>query len=525
VIIYNFSEIDSFLSNFNPLSQYGKLYFNKKKYFTNYDSLIKEYDLIDLLSNYIVNTPHKVSFIENCLKKIAVIPINDAYGFADIFLFKKFLNNYKKIIDSLNNEIVQYFNFYFVSDELLNYLNIDSNDENSFYLSNSYSLELKNLREQISILDNKIAKLKNDWIKIIEEKFDLSFKYQDFIIIPDMKAKELDKSYFYYEAYDAENLIVKINYPSELFDYIHEKDEIYEKIKLVEEEVINNISNKILQNIDDIKNYSEIITKFDILLAKAQFCLKYHLKRPQLLKDEFTISVKNGNFIPLQNKCSDNQTKYTPLNCKFTKKVNIINGSNMGGKTILLKSLTFLQYLAQMGFFVPCDEFITVIFDNFNFIGEVPSSENVEGLSSFGLEINSFNEFLNNIGNMSFVIMDEFARTTNSIEAKALLNAIIDYFSQHHQIVAFISTHFMDLKRFDKVGYYRMKGLNYEEFKKSYIDHNLTLKERIKLINNFMDYNIVENEENIASYDALKISKIIGLKEDIINLANKYLEM
>ena len=521
--IFQFAEIDKFLIYFKPLSQYGKTNFNKRKLYFDLNKLNDIYNLIDILKDFCSSNPQLVTHIENYLKKIQIIDIGNEYNFSDIFLIKKLLINYTKILDKLPDDIKDIFQLKFNSHELLDLLLKDNSQNETFYISVAFSDELANIRNQIAEIDIQIAQHKNKVIEDINQNYNLNFIYQDFVVIPTSKVKDLTTTQFHFEPYDNEHLIAKINYPKEFFDLLQTRENLTEKEQNIVNQIIREISDKIKSENDNLIHYIKAITNFDILLAKAKLALEFNLIRPTLLKNNSKISIKNGYFIPLKERCKKNNTVYTHLTVEFNHKVNIINGSNMGGKTILLKTILFLQILAQLGFFVPCDIFETVLFEHLGYIGET-ENQNYEGLSSFGIEITSFNENEKHFNKINLLIIDEFARTTNSIEAKAILNSIIEYITNNPNCYAFISTHFMDLHRFENVGYYRMKGLNYEEYQKSYISENLTLNERIKLLNAFMQYEVLKNDDQKPILDALKISSILGINKKILELTNKYIE-
>ena len=83
---------------------------------------------------------------------------------------------------------------------------------------------------------------------------------------------------------------------------------------------------------------------------------------------------------------------YTPLDAVLDANVTVIFGSNMGGKTVALKSFAFLQACAQTGLFVPAVRFETRLFKHFHYLGEGAAKEETQGLSGFGFEIRQFVE-------------------------------------------------------------------------------------------------------------------------------------
>lgn len=518
--IFEFSEIDSFLENFKPLTPYGKASGVKRKLINSKPELEKEFYLTDILLCFIKKNSNKIPLIENALKRIPIINLAETYDYSDIFLVKKFLANYSKVAYSVDDKIKANFSLNFESSQLLDYLNIDKSDDDSFYISSSYSEDLKSIRLTLKQIDYELQQLKKNRLAYIFDTFRLDFRFKDFLVIDEKKAATLDKTFFFLEAYDSENVVIKPILPDEYFHLHSQRDIVADEEKSIECVIISEISSKITEEIPKLRSYISAVAKFDIMLAKARLAEKYNMVKPNINELGSSIAVKNGRYIPLLNKCKKLQTNYTYVNCVLDSRVSVVNGSNMGGKTMFLKSVAFFQLLTQLGFFVPSEKFDTVVFDEIAFIGE-NSKDNIEGLSSFGLEINSFTEFYKNISKNSLVFMDEFARTTNSLEAKALLTSILCDLASRNNIYALVSTHFMDISAVTNVNFYKMKGLNYDDYVKIYIDSQLSLTERIKIINSFMNFNIEKSDSSSQVYDALNIAKILGMNENILTNAKK----
>ena len=69
-----------------------------------------------------------------------------------------------------------------------------------------------------------------------------------------------------------------------------------------------------------------------------------------------------------------------------------------------------------------------------------------------------------------------------------------------------------------------MKGLNIEHYKKYYDNqHSYELTERIKLINSFMEYEVIPDTREAQDSDALKIAQLLGLSSKVISNAEIYL--
>ena len=121
----------------------------------------------------------------------------------------------------------------------------------------------------------------------------------------------------------------------------------------------------------------------------------------------------------------------------------------------------------------------------------------------------------------SLIIIDEVCKTTNSVEAVALLSGIINWFSKK-ECHLLLATHYLELGYFENVLFYTMKGLKIDEIKsilnKNYIKEN-ELENKIKIINQLTEYKAVLDKEKKVVLNAIQISEILGLEKDIIEYA------
>ena len=523
--IFNFAEFDSFYNCYNPLTPYGKSDKAEKHFHTSVDSLNSEHSLIGRFMSLLLNDSANLASIEYHLKRIPNLNFldNTFYSSTDIFQIKKFLFNYKKISDSLPEEIYMLFFVKFRPTTLFRILNLN-NDKETFYLSEKYSKKLADIRSKIKEFDLNISKLKKQRLEKIKEKFNFDFRFQNFIVIKESKVLNIDDKYIYKEGYDSFNVILKPVYQNEYFTLHNEKEILVKKEKEEEKNVIRKLSSRIKKELKLINAYLVSIHKFDVILAKSLLAKKYDMQKPILQEYGENIEIKDGKCIPVMEYCKSLDTEYFPLNALFNNRMIVISGSNMGGKTVVLKTVAFLQLLTQMGFYVPASEYKTTVFENLHYIGDL-SYKHSAGLSSYGMEIYSFIEAFENKNKKSLYLIDEFAGTTNSFEAEALISAILHNFSSQQEVYSFLSTHFMNLPEFEHSSFYRMKGLNSEKYEKYYNSKSaFDFKERIKLINSFMEYEIEHDSNRDKSYDALKIAKILGLDENIIAKAEHFLK-
>lgn len=519
-----FCEFDSIKKYFKPLTPYGKNFKENMDIITDENILIRRYDAIDLLKDFKKKKRNSYDKIKYYLKNITyIIPSKTPTDIADIFIIKKFINNYYNVFLVLTPTLKDFFKFKWEIEELYRYLNPDGVSDN-FYISDSYSLELKKIRQELASVVEKIAKIREEFKREILKRFDISLN-GDFVVVNSNKLSKFSQldNFFSIDVYDSEKVILKPRYDNNYFELLKKREDIISNIRTIESKIIKNIISMINKDFQKIVSYIEPIFDLDIAIACVDMTEELRLKRPSI-NSSCNIVIKNGIFIPLKLMLDEIRVPYTPLTFTFNKRINIIQGSNMGGKTVVLKTLTLLQYMAQCGFFVPADDFKTLVFKKIS----VPiADEEIKGLSSFAYEIYKMSLEIEDIkkGDSILIIADEFAKTTNFIEAVAIINALLDYFSNRDNVYFFLSTHFSGIKKNQNTAFLRMKGFNRERYLKFSTSEKKDIKDKIKFINRFMDYDVLKvSNSNIISSDAIDIAKIIGMSDEVCNRAKKYLE-
>jgi DNA mismatch repair protein MSH4 len=112
----------------------------------------------------------------------------------------------------------------------------------------------------------------------------------------------------------------------------------------------------------------------------------------------------------------------------LTRRISILTGSNMSGKTFYLKMLTWVLLCAQATGFAPADYVSMPLFENIIYLDRV--SQNMDlNLSAFGNEVEYWKKFFNVLekGNALLIgALDEIASTTSPRYQSALSFAIAE---------------------------------------------------------------------------------------------------
>ena len=186
----------------------------------------------------------------------------------------------------------------------------------------------------------------------------------------------------------------------------------------------------------------EAMANADILLAKAELMRRYGLCIPEISEEGGC--RYQGLFHPkVRDLLAAAGREFQPVDISFDHRPTLIVGANMGGKTVVLKSVALCQYLCQFGFGVPAVQARIALKEEVRFcIGDHQSV--TEGLSSFAAEMKQMDALIRAArqGRRLLALLDEPARTTNPTEGTALVSALLPMLRQQG-VSLLLATHYV----------------------------------------------------------------------------------
>ncbi|KAI5191528.1 DNA mismatch repair protein MSH2 [Nematocida minor] len=199
----------------------------------------------------------------------------------------------------------------------------------------------------------------------------------------------------------------------------------------------------------EIMNHT--VATCDVFCSLADYANSNEFVCPMFSKDgKYKISNMMHPLLPvlyrrkmLQNIKHVQEPVRNSLEISREKRVCIITGANMGGKTTFLKSVGVVSILAQIGSYVPADYAHIPIFTQI-FI-RMGASDNAEkGMSTFMAEMVDVSNILNQATEHSLVIIDELGRGTSDEDGFAIAAATVEHLIRINAVTLF-ATHFHEL--------------------------------------------------------------------------------
>jgi DNA mismatch repair protein MutS2 len=523
-----FAQLDDFWLRYEPLSPWAKDERDARRVYTERAAIEARYDDLEAAASFLSRAkadPVALDRVAYHLKRMPRLPLasKDEYEFLELFQIKKFLSNYRSLLGALDAELRDTFMLRPVALALAAELDRGGSDAETFYLADSYSPELQDCRAGLARLDAELKSAVDAASAEIKGLLGLDFDGRDFLIAARaaLEPEAIKRARCLAEPYDDERLLVRMAPRAELVALNAAREALLEREREAEAAVLRRLSMAAAAAMPELKAAVEAVTRWDLARAGALLAAATKSTRPCLGAGGLELS--SGRFVPCQDECAALGLGYTPLDARFEGNAIVLFGSNMGGKTVALKTLLFMQLLAQTGLFVPAARFSTQVYADIQYIGEL-SGERLAGLSGFGFEVWRFQEAWAK-GSGALVAFDEPARTTGSHEAEALLSALVEAYAQGQGrggARALFATHFRGVARVPGAEYWRMRGLDRVAVGEA-LDAAAPLAERLSGINRHMRYELKpDSAQDPPESDALAIASMLGLDGSIVERAEIY---
>lgn len=164
--------------------------------------------------------------------------------------------------------------------------------------------------------------------------------------------------------------------------------------------------------------------------------------RPEV-HDGIDIDITGGRHPVLE---LADEHRFVPNDARFSaeRRVHLITGPNMGGKSTYMRQTALIVLLAQIGSFVPAERATIGIVDQiFTRVGAADALW--RGQSTFMVEMEETAAMLERATHRSFLVLDEIGRGTSTYDGMSIAQATIEYIRDHIRARAMFATHFHEL--------------------------------------------------------------------------------
>ncbi|MDC9496586.1 MULTISPECIES: DNA mismatch repair protein MutS [unclassified Pseudoalteromonas] len=214
------------------------------------------------------------------------------------------------------------------------------------------------------------------------------------------------------------------------------------KALALEKQLYEELFEFIAPHIEQLQMMAGALADLDVLNNLAERAQTLNYAKPQLCDDD-NISIKQGRH-PVVEQVMKEPFIANPVELNSQRKMLIITGPNMGGKSTYMRQTALIVLMAHIGCYVPADSAKIGNIDRiFTRIGA--SDDLASGRSTFMVEMTETATILNNATAQSLVLMDEIGRGTSTYDGLSLAYATADHLAQKISAKTLFATHYFEL--------------------------------------------------------------------------------
>jgi len=198
----------------------------------------------------------------------------------------------------------------------------------------------------------------------------------------------------------------------------------------------------LLPHLAALQATAEALAELDTLSNLAERAVSLNLAAPELT-DTPGLTIEGGRHLVVEQVLD---TPFVPNDVRFDdeRRMLIITGPNMGGKSTYMRQTALIAILASIGSFVPAERTVVGPLDRiFTRIGA--SDELASGRSTFMVEMTETANILHNATENSLILMDEIGRGTSTFDGLSLAWACANYLAQNLRAFTLFATHYFEL--------------------------------------------------------------------------------
>ncbi|MDO4307729.1 MAG: DNA mismatch repair protein MutS [Eubacteriales bacterium] len=281
-----------------------------------------------------------------------------------------------------------------------------------------------------------------------------------------------------------------------------------DKLYALEYELFCNVRDTVGKEVLRIQKTAKAVAALDVFASLALVAERNNYVKPKINQNG-VLDIKNGRH-PVVEKMTEHDM-FIPNDTYLDnqkKRISIITGPNMAGKSTYMRQSALIVLMAQIGCFVPAEKANIGIVDRiFTRVGA--SDDLASGQSTFMVEMTEVANILRNATSRSLLILDEIGRGTSTFDGLSIAWAVVEHISNTKLCGAktLFATHYHELTELEG----KLPGVN---------NYCIAVKEKGDDI--VFLRKIVKGGAD-KSY-GIQVAKLAGVPDSVINRAKELVE-
>ncbi|MBK8209662.1 MAG: DNA mismatch repair protein MutS [Rhodospirillales bacterium] len=214
----------------------------------------------------------------------------------------------------------------------------------------------------------------------------------------------------------------------------------------VELTIFDELAAAVLGRAEPLAAAAAALAGLDLAAALADVAIAFRWTRP-FLDDGVALVIQGGRHPVVEAAmAADGEAAFVAndLALDAERRIWLLTGPNMAGKSTFLRQNALIAILAQSGSFVPAEAARIGVVDRlFSRVGA--ADDLARGRSTFMVEMVETAAILNQAGPRSFVILDEIGRGTATFDGLSIAWAVVEHLHSVNRCRALFATHYHEL--------------------------------------------------------------------------------
>jgi DNA mismatch repair protein MutS len=217
-----------------------------------------------------------------------------------------------------------------------------------------------------------------------------------------------------------------------------------ERRKALEMSLFTDLRERVASQGERLITLADAVATLDLLTSLGTVARREHWVRPTL-DDGTALDIVGGRHPVVE--ASLVEDRFVPNDVQLdtkTRRLIVLTGPNMSGKSTIMRTIAIVALLAQMGSFVPATRAHIGVVDRL--FTRVGASDNLaSGQSTFMVEMAETSSILRSATGRSLVLLDEIGRGTSTYDGLSIAWSVAEHLVDRIGCRAIFATHYHEL--------------------------------------------------------------------------------